>query len=317
MSDERPPLGHLSVFSSDVFPERERFSQFMEEMARKIVRIDGARLGSDPFRVELKIMPLGSAVGSTFEFSPGLYGRTKELVSDGNSDFILFLNLADCYSTSFEMRTGDVELIDNSQIGRLMAGRGGKVVTLTVPRTTLLALVPNAEDLIKRRIACPEPLKHLIRSYTLGLIEAKTLGVEAAGLAGNHLVDLMALALGADGDRRRLAEGRGLKAVRFEALCDHISRHISEASLSLSEVAKDSGISERQIQRLFEEAGSTFTDYVAEQRLLRAYRALTHSLLRHKRIVDIAVDCGFNDLSHFNRSFRRRFGMTPSEVRGG
>ena len=30
-----------------------------------------------------------------------------------------------------------------------------------------------------------------------------------------------------------------------------------------------------------------------------------------RRISDIAFDCGFNDLSYFNRCFRRRFGLSP------
>ena len=34
------------------------------------------------------------------------------------------------------------------------------------------------------------------------------------------------------------------------------------------------------------------------------------------RISDIAFACGFNDLSYFNRCFRRRFGLTPTAARG-
>ena len=34
------------------------------------------------------------------------------------------------------------------------------------------------------------------------------------------------------------------------------------------------------------------------------------------RIGDIAFACGFNDLSYFNRCFRRRFGLTPTAARG-
>jgi AraC-like DNA-binding protein len=34
------------------------------------------------------------------------------------------------------------------------------------------------------------------------------------------------------------------------------------------------------------------------------------------RVSDIAFDCGFNDLSYFNRCFRRRFGLTPTAARG-
>jgi hypothetical protein len=33
------------------------------------------------------------------------------------------------------------------------------------------------------------------------------------------------------------------------------------------------------------------------------------------KIVDIAYDCGFGDVSHFNRRFRRRFGAAPSKFR--
>jgi AraC-like DNA-binding protein len=41
-------------------------------------------------------------------------------------------------------------------------------------------------------------------------------------------------------------------------------------------------------------------------------------LLAHRegRISDIAFACGFNDLSYFNRCFRRRFGLTPTAARG-
>jgi transcriptional regulator GlxA family with amidase domain len=34
------------------------------------------------------------------------------------------------------------------------------------------------------------------------------------------------------------------------------------------------------------------------------------------KIVDIAIACGFNEVSHFNRQFRRRFGASPTQYRG-
>jgi AraC-like DNA-binding protein len=37
----------------------------------------------------------------------------------------------------------------------------------------------------------------------------------------------------------------------------------------------------------------------------------------HLAIIDIAFAVGFGDVSHFNRTFRRRFGETPSGVRAG
>jgi AraC-like DNA-binding protein len=39
--------------------------------------------------------------------------------------------------------------------------------------------------------------------------------------------------------------------------------------------------------------------------------------LRHRKVADIAAEAGFNDLSYFNRAFRRHFGATPSDIRAG
>jgi AraC-like DNA-binding protein len=47
---------------------------------------------------------------------------------------------------------------------------------------------------------------------------------------------------------------------------------------------------------------------------MRAHRMLVDERFAGP-ISAIAFDSGFSDLSHFNRTFRRRSGMTPSEVR--
>jgi hypothetical protein len=68
-------------------------------------------------------------------------------------------------------------------------------------------------------------------------------------------------------------------------------------------------------RQLFAEAGTTFTDCVLAERLARSHRMLVNPLYRNRGISAIAYDAGFGDVSYFNRTFRRRYGMTPSEVR--
>lgn len=80
-------------------------------------------------------------------------------------------------------------------------------------------------------------------------------------------------------------------------------------------VAARHGVSVRYVQRLFEESGLTFTAYLTEQRLAAAYKALRRRAAADVPVSTIAFDCGFADVSHFNRSFRQRFGCTPSDVR--
>lgn len=77
--------------------------------------------------------------------------------------------------------------------------------------------------------------------------------------------------------------------------------------------ADTAGLSERYVNELLFEAGASFTTRLTELRLRKAAELLVH---REGRISDIAFACGFNDLSYFNRCFRRRFGLTPTAARG-
>jgi AraC-like DNA-binding protein len=74
-------------------------------------------------------------------------------------------------------------------------------------------------------------------------------------------------------------------------------------------------ISERYVQQLLEGAGSSFSAYLRDLRLKRARELLADPLTGRSRIGDIALMTGFNDLSHFNRMFRLKFGETPTDAR--
>lgn len=53
----------------------------------------------------------------------------------------------------------------------------------------------------------------------------------------------------------------------------------------------------------------------AARRFVRAYRLLTDPRHANQKVSTIALDIGFGELSYFNRAFRQRYGMTPSELR--
>ena len=82
-------------------------------------------------------------------------------------------------------------------------------------------------------------------------------------------------------------------------------------------IAARQKVSPRYVQRLFDESGSTFTEYVMVQRLERAHRLLGDPRLSDRTMTAIAFAAGFSDLSHFQRRFRRRYGTPPSAFRAG
>lgn len=88
------------------------------------------------------------------------------------------------------------------------------------------------------------------------------------------------------------------------------------ADLCARTLARDSGLSARTIHRLFAASGISFQSWVTERRLERCWTELTNSRgLRQRTVGELAYSYGFNDLSTFNRAFRKRFGMTPRQAR--
>ena len=99
---------------------------------------------------------------------------------------------------------------------------------------------------------------------------------------------------------------------RLEAIKAELVR---DPGISLDRLAAQQGVSPRYVQMLFEEAGTTFSEFALERRLDLARGMLTSPRYATWSVTSIALEAGFGDVSYFNRRFKRRFLMTPTDVR--
>lgn len=102
-----------------------------------------------------------------------------------------------------------------------------------------------------------------------------------------------------------------------EPLCVSSARSLAQADLSgpvkTHDVAQAVHLSEQHFCRVFKTiTGITFTEYVARCRVEKARQMLRTSSLR---ITEIAFDCGFQTIAHFNHTFKRYVGQSPREYR--
>ena len=87
----------------------------------------------------------------------------------------------------------------------------------------------------------------------------------------------------------------------------------SNEELSLEKVARECGFSKYYFSRIFKKyTGKTFKTYLIDLRINKAKDLLLNSELP---ISQICYEIGFNDLSHFNRIFKKKVGCSPSEFR--
>jgi AraC-like DNA-binding protein len=94
-----------------------------------------------------------------------------------------------------------------------------------------------------------------------------------------------------------------------------ICAHLGDGELSVAEVAQRQRVTPRYVHKLLEKEGLTFSSFVLGRRLARAHRMLSDPYLANRTIGSVAFDVGFGDLSYFNRTFRRRYGVAPGEIR--
>jgi AraC-like DNA-binding protein len=189
---------------------------------------------------------------------------------------------------------------------------------LRVPRKALALLATNLDGALLRLVPSRSAPLRLLTRYLRCVgadvaDEPQILGRTVAA----HVYDLIALIVGANADSAAAADDRGVKAARLRAIKTYIARHLADGELTIADVAAREGVTPRYVHKLFEGEGASFSRYVLDRRLEAAYRALTDQRQDHRSILSIAFDSGFADLSHFNRTFRRRYNATPTDVRFG
>ena len=94
---------------------------------------------------------------------------------------------------------------------------------------------------------------------------------------------------------------------------DIIKDGFADPDFGPREVAAETGISLRYLQKLFTARGSTCSEFIYSLRLDHAARLLHRraSLETSQPLSEIAYACGFRDYTHFARRFRHQFGYPP------
>lgn len=311
--------------STDMLPpglsERQRFMFFAElfEHFSNTGELDPAE--DVPFRAAMNSIHVGTTMLGRCDGTFTTIRREKRQVLATNDDrYCLARNTGTRESRllhrgrEFAMRPGSMVLLKLDEPFFSADGTNEKRFTnVHLPMAPLKAMVRDVDDLVGRELA-PGGALSLAMDYSDLLLKYPG-AVDEAGLAiAAHLMDLAALGLGARGDIAASAQRGGMRAIRLKAVLMILERRFSEPDFSAQKLAAAAGLSERYVNELLYEAGASFTMRLLELRLRKAAELL--ALPSERRISDIAFECGFNDLSYFNRCFRRRFGLTPSAARG-
>lgn len=214
---------------------------------------------------------------------------------------------------TIETSPGEMVLLDAGRPWRIESADAMCAVAVKIPADRLLKMISDPES------ACGIRLGQEIPGIAMAgvlLLEIKN-AIAAAPHADwsmyeDVLLSVVAAALQCvpETDRRPTKLG----SQRRQA-CAFIERNLDNPDLDVNVIASELHTSTRSIQRTFGEIGFTPRGYIIERRVDVAADRLKRRDFRDLSITDIAFSVGFNDLSHFIRSFRKKWGMSPRDFR--
>ena len=324
-----PAVQHARISSHDL-PARHKATALRELLGRELMRVDLLPADADArpieaFRYDAAVSTLGSSAAyARVRHTPVHYRRTAELMHDGLDD--LFLTTT--YSRGgyvlrdrqgdIAVPSGGIALLSKARLHDGITPWGGISTCIQVPRAALARLLPRLEE---------APL-HIFTPGTPGA-DSAALALAYAGLLASqgvlagapltsaigHLHELMAGAIAPRHAASLPPDGDARQAPRLTLIQRDILARLDQPGLSLAAIARLHHLTPRQVQRLFAQQGESFSTFLTEARMQRARATLADPAQHHRRVLEIALDNGFDDISAFSRAFRRHYGMTPSEAR--
>ena len=153
-----------------------------------------------------------------------------------------------------------------------------------------------------------DPLNVALEAVLLKLLGA---GADTAGRLSDTLVELLGTYLRCRETQTPSAEAEEM--ARLRQARELIALNARDADYGLEDLCTDLDLSRRSVQRLFSKVGETPSAAFQEVRLALAHRQLSADPQR--TVAEVAFASGFNDLSHFHRSFRARYGAAPGALR--
>ena len=303
-------------FSTDDFPQPKRIEAYREIYGRTIVRHDIQPLGDQPFRFSASLCNLPGLGLAASRLSPC---RRSHGLQHSSDDLVLGIGISGgCvvwqHGREAAVGPGEAVLTSSPDPAVVLIGAPSQSISVRVPAAALGAV--DLDATLARTLPRGNAGLSLLTGYVDAVwrMEAQVTP-ELRDLVVTHVHDLVLLVLGVKGDVRQFAQARGGQAARRGAILRAIEKNSGDSRLSAAAVARSLGISPRYLHLLLEGTGQSFSHHLSEKRLENAVALLRDPHRYGHRIGQIALEAGFTDLSHFSRAFRRRYGLTPSDVR--
>ncbi len=212
------------------------------------------------------------------------------------------------------LQPGDISLYDATLAHQISCSEKFSKLIISIPRPILRDRISGVEYCTVLRIPGNSGIGAVASSFIRSaLSQTGQLTIDEFSALSESSLDLLTLALATvRPEKFNLSTSRTLTLNRIKV---YIEVHLSDSALNPAIVATAIGLSSRYINALFKDEETSLMRYIWQRRLENSRKNLLDSMLIGHRVSDIAFRWGFNDLSHFSRVFKQRYGCSPKDYR--
>ncbi|MEG3619486.1 helix-turn-helix domain-containing protein [Magnetovibrio sp. PR-2] len=319
-SDNTPGSVPRALFNLHGINNREKFAVWRESIAC-IFEVEAEKsVQNDNFHAEVDAHMFGPlmlarthTISQRWDRSPFLIGR------DGMDHYMIQLyesgNMAWEHGGQHHIFPVDGLLVFDLAQGIDLQTTEFTNLSLIIPRDLMEDQLKYPDDQHLRILSGRQPLVKMLRDFMLSLkrnapemtfVQAQELSPATIGLVAACINSSVS-----DHPDQRA----GTQMAQLTILRRLIEDNLSNVELSVGWLARRAGMSRTKLYELFESFGGV-ANYVRDRRMRKALLILTDEGMRHRPLLDVAMDVGYANDTSFGRAFRARFGLSPGDVRG-
>jgi AraC-like DNA-binding protein len=306
---------------------RSQFATYCRAVATHVARVDAAPRRAGSFRCQIATQRVGPLQLVAIDSDELTLQRSSRCIAvDPSTHYIIALHRSGSgvirhARANVPLEPGTIALLDKAMPYEAQFLEPSVRLLVCMSRLHLEQRVPDPERCLHNSVRADRGVGRIAADYLVSLFEeAAHLDASNQQTAAAVCLDLLASALLAspygDPAPAPLEHSRGANSqVLLSRIRAYVRSNLSSPELCPEVIATAHGISKRYLHTLFASTGSSLGAWIREQRLGRAYADLSSPRTRELSITEIALCHGFNDIPHFGRCFKARYGVTPKTVR--
>jgi len=212
------------------------------------------------------------------------------------------------------LQPGDMAIYDATLAHKISCSKSFEKLIISIPRTILRDRFSGVEHCTAIRIPGDSGTGTIATNFIRSTLnQTSQLSIPEFFALSDSSLDLLTLALTTV--RPEKINLSNTHFITLSRIKKYIEENLSNSDINPTIVTNDIGLSSRYINTLFQKEETSLMRYIWRRRLENCRNDLLDSANIGGRISDIAFRWGFNDLSHFSRIFKQKYGHSPKDYR--